>query len=154
MAARLPCPHDAGALIAGPLPPGSFRLGQAFVGPARQAVRVGELLHGRPFGLVLVSPLSRARETCELAGYLDQAEVTDDLVEWDYGAYEGRTTTEIRESTGDPDWSVWTTAEGLGESAADVALRAERVLTRCRPLLHAGEDVVLVAHAHLLRILI
>jgi probable phosphoglycerate mutase len=80
-------------------------------------------------------------------------DVEPDLMEWDYGDYEGLTTAQIRESTGDPHWSVWTTAEGLGESLADVAVRAESVLSRCRPLLQAGDDVVLVAHAHLLRIL-
>ena len=101
--------------------------------------------------LVLCSPLQRARRTAELAGLAP--EVDGDLLEWDYGAYEGLTTQEIRDRRSDPHWSVWTTGEGLGESLADVAVRAERVLTRCRPLLQEGGDVVLVAHAHLLRIL-
>jgi probable phosphoglycerate mutase len=120
------------------------------VGEQRAAALAPALRAWRP-ELVLCSPLQRARRTAELAGLSPQDD--PDLLEWDYGAYEGLTTAEIRESTSDPDWSVWTTTEGLGESAADVAVRAERVLTRCRPLLHAGQDVVLVAHAHLLRIL-
>ncbi len=101
--------------------------------------------------LVLSSPLQRARRTAELAGLTP--EIEPDLLEWDYGAYEGLTTSQIRDRSGDPHWSVWTTAEGLGESLPDVAVRAERVLNRCRPLLRVGDDVVLVAHAHLLRIL-
>jgi probable phosphoglycerate mutase len=101
--------------------------------------------------LVLSSPLRRARRTAELAGLTPESD--PDLLEWDYGDYEGLTTPEIRDRLADPHWSVWTTTEGLGESLPDVAVRAERVLSRCRPLLHAGDDVVLVAHAHLLRIL-
>ena len=120
------------------------------LGEQRAAALAPALRAWRP-ELVLCSPLQRARRTAELAGLSPQDD--PDLLEWDYGAYEGLTTAEIRESVGDPDWSVWTTTDGLGESAADVAVRAERVLTRCRPLLHAGQDVVLVAHAHLLRIL-
>ena len=119
-------------------------------GEQRAAALAPGLSAWRP-ELVLCSPLQRARRTAELAGLVPQDD--PDLLEWDYGAYEGLTTTQIRESTGDPNWSVWTTKEGLGETVADVAVRAERVLTRCRPLLHAGQDVVLVAHAHLLRIL-
>lgn len=99
--------------------------------------------------LVLTSPLQRARRTAELAGL--HAEVDPDLAEWDYGRYEGRTTGEIRES--DPGWSVWDSPPGLGESLGEVALRAARVLRRCEPLLAAGDDVILVAHAHLLRVL-
>jgi probable phosphoglycerate mutase len=101
--------------------------------------------------LVLSSPLQRARRTAELAGLVP--DVDPDLMEWDYGDYEGLTTPEIRDTTGDPHWSVWTTSDGLGEALSDVAVRAERVLTRCRPLLQADQDVVLVAHGHLLRVL-
>ena len=101
--------------------------------------------------LVLVSPLVRARRTAELAGLT--GETDPDLVEWDYGVYEGRTTQSIKDDLGDPAWSVWTTLDGLGESVDDVGTRAARVLTRCQPVVESGEDVVLVAHAHLLRIL-
>ena len=99
--------------------------------------------------LVLSSPLQRARRTAELAGFVP--EIDDDLAEWDYGTYEGRTSADIQDE--DPEWSIWTTTEGLGESLSDVRARTERVLARCRPVLAEGEDAVLVAHAHLLRIL-
>jgi len=117
----------------------------------QRALRLAPLLRDWHPALVLSSPLQRARRTAELAGLTPQ--IDPDLLEWDYGAYEGRTTTEIRASTGDPQWSVWTTTNGLGESVESVGARAERVLARCRPLVEAGDDVVLVAHAHLLRIL-
>ena len=103
---------------------------------------------------VLCSPLARARRTAELAG-LDPV-TDDDLVEWDYGGYEGRTTTEIRESLGDPGWTVF--GDGVvpgdtpGETVEEVAARASRVLTRVAEPLQRG-DVALVAHGHLLRIL-
>jgi len=99
--------------------------------------------------LVLSSPLQRARRTAELAGL--SPEIDDDLAEWDYGTYEGRTSADLQDE--DPDWSIWTTTVGLGESLADVRARTERVLGRCRAVLAEGGDVVLVAHAHLLRIL-
>ena len=99
--------------------------------------------------LVLSSPLVRARRTAELAGLVP--EIDDDLAEWDYGTYEGRTSADLQDE--DPDWSIWTTTVGLGESLADVRARTERVLGRCRAVLAEGGDVVLVAHAHLLRIL-
>jgi len=101
--------------------------------------------------LVLASPLSRARRTAELAGYEPQTD--EDLLEWDYGVYEGRTTDAIREDLGDPGWDVWTTTTGLGESAEAVGERSARALARCAPVVDDGGDVLLVAHAHLLRIL-
>jgi probable phosphoglycerate mutase len=101
--------------------------------------------------MVLVSPLQRARRTVELAGLT--AEVDVDLLEWDYGTYEGRTTQGIKDDLGDQAWSVWTTLDGLGETVEDVGARAARVLTRCQPVVEGGGDAVLVAHAHLLRIL-
>lgn len=101
--------------------------------------------------LVLSSPLVRAVRTAELAGL--HPEIDDDLLEWDYGAYEGRTTDDIRAELGDPEWTVWSATAGLGETADEVGTRAARVLDRARPLVDEGRDVVLVAHAHLLRIL-
>jgi broad specificity phosphatase PhoE len=101
--------------------------------------------------VVLCSPLQRARRTAELAGL--QPSIDADLLEWDYGDYEGRTTDEIRETSGNPAWTVWTTHEGLGETVDDVGERVDRVLRRVRPVVDHGEDVVLVAHAHVLRIL-
>ncbi len=100
--------------------------------------------------LVLSSPLQRARRTAELAGF--DPEIDGDLAEWDYGAFEGRTSADIADDN--PGWSIWTTPEGLGESLDDVRARTERVLDRCRPVLAEGGAVVLVAHAHLLRVLV
>lgn len=115
------------------------------------AKKSASLLEGRTFAAVLTSPLLRARRTAELAGFAPAYD--DDLLEWDYGSYEGRTTEEIRDVLGDPDWSVWTTSTGLGESAAQVGERTATLLARVQPVLGRGDDVVLFAHAHVLRIL-
>jgi probable phosphoglycerate mutase len=93
------------------------------------------------------SPLVRARRTAELAGLVVD-EVLDDLLERDYGAAEGRTTAEIR--TEQPGWTVWDAPSPDGETAADVGVRVDRVIARTRSL---DGTIVLVAHAHLLRIL-
>ena len=98
--------------------------------------------------LVLTSPLRRARDTCGLTGLGGRAVVDDDLVEWDYGEAEGRTTIEMRAEI--PGWSVWTHALRDGERIEQVAARADRVLARVRA--HDGLSV-LFSHAHLLRIL-
>jgi probable phosphoglycerate mutase len=100
------------------------------------------------FDLVLASPLGRAADTAALAG-LD-AEPEPDLMEWDYGEVEGRTTEELREKTGDPAWSVWRDGVTGGETLAEVAVRVDRVITRAEAV---GGPVALVAHAHVLRIL-
>ena len=105
-------------------------------------------LAGRDFTLVLSSPRRRALDTCELAGYGEQVEVDEDLVEWDYGSYEGLTTPEIRKSV--PGWTVWTHESPGGETAAQVGARADRVLARAE---EAGGDVALFAHGHFLRVL-
>jgi broad specificity phosphatase PhoE len=114
----------------------------------QQGRALGRHLAGRPFALVLTSPLSRARETCRLAGYADVAQVSDDLLEWNYGVYEGRTTAAIRVEQ--PGWSIWSTAVAEGESVEQVGERARRVIARAEA---ASGDVALFAHAHLLRIL-
>ena len=114
----------------------------------RQAAALGQSLGDRRFGLVLSSPLRRASETCRLAGYGKPAEVTDDLCEWDYGVYEGRTTEEIRLEQ--PGWSIWTASVPNGESIEQVGRRAQRVIQR---VLAIDGDVALFAHAHMLRIL-
>ena len=106
------------------------------------------LVDAHAFALVLTSPLVRARETCDLAGFAGRATVDDDLQEWDYGAYDGRTTVEIRGER--PDWSLWRDGCPGGETAADVAARADRVVARARS---AGGDVIAFAHGHLLRVL-
>lgn len=114
----------------------------------RQAAALGRHLAGRPFALVLCSPLQRARETCRLAGYSDVATLTDDLLEWDYGVYEGRTTSEIRTEV--PGWSIWTGSVPGGETIEHVGRRAERVIKQA---LAVDGDVALFAHAHILRVL-
>ena len=120
--------------------------------------RLGSVLAGRKIAHAFVSPRARARRTAELAGLFDgsvDAQIDEDLVEVDYGAYEGRTTTEISEELG-RQWSLWRDGtipgETPGETLEQVAHRVDRVITRIRPLLADG-DVVLVAHGHVLRIL-
>lgn len=113
-----------------------------------QATGLGRFLAGQPFALVFCSLLQRARETCRLAGYSDVATCSDDLVEWDYGAYEGRTTNEIRTEV--PGWSIWTGSVPGGETIEQVRRRAEGVIVQIRPAVGA---VALFAHAHLLRVL-
>ena len=108
------------------------------------------LLGGRPPALVLTSPRARARITAELAG-LTVDRVDDRLVEWDYGDYEGLTTPQIRET--DPGWTVWTHLSPGGETAEQVAARADGVLTEAAGVLDRG-DVVLVGHGHFSRVLI
>lgn len=115
----------------------------------RQATALAARLAGHGFALVLSSPRSRALETAELAGYPD-AQVERDLGEWDYGAFEGRTTAEIR--TEIPDWSIWTGPWQGGETVEDVGVRADRVIGRCLDPRVEG-DAVLFAHGHLLRVL-
>ena len=112
------------------------------------ATAVGRWLGGRKFSLVLTSPLSRAQDTCRLAGYGDSAQVDRNLCEWDYGDYEGRTTADIRKDA--PDWSLWRDGPLHGETVAQVGERAEAVLARVQP---SEGDVALFAHGHILRIL-
>jgi len=113
-----------------------------------QAALVGRRLEATAFALVLTSPLQRARDTCRLAGLGDRAEVDPDLLEWDYGEYDGRTTEDIRRER--PGWWLWRDGCPGGEQAADVGSRADRVVDRCR---QAGGDVALFAHGHVLRVL-
>jgi probable phosphoglycerate mutase len=113
-----------------------------------QAERLGLALRGRTFSRVLSSPLGRALETCRLAGFADRVELVDDLREWDYGAYEGRTRVEIAAEI--PGWTVWTHPIVDGETLDDVGGRADRVIAATLPI---GGDVLLFAHGHILRIL-
>lgn len=119
------------------------------------AARLSPHLAGRSFGLVLISPLGRARDTARLAGL--SGETDADLVEWDYGAYEGRRTADIRQDLDDPSWTIWRDpippGETPGEQPTEVAVRATRVIERCLPVLAAEQDVALVAHGHFLRML-
>ena len=112
----------------------------------RKAGPLREALAGRPFALVLCSPLRRARETCELAGFGDRAEPDADLKERNYGVYEGRTTKEIRVER--PGWDVWRDDCPGGETLEQLAARADRVIERA---LAADGDTLLFAHSHLLR---
>ncbi len=113
-----------------------------------QAERLRCVLEGRRFTLVLSSPLRRAAETCRLAGYGQQAEVCDDLREWDYGLYEGRTTEEIRAEV--PGWTIWSHPVPRGETVVEVGARADRVISVARA---ADGDVALFGHGHALRVL-
>ncbi|PYY17521.1 MAG: histidine phosphatase family protein [Acidobacteria bacterium] len=114
----------------------------------KQAEELKTKLKGRKFALVLVSPMQRARETCRLAGYADKAEITDDLKEWDYGLYEGRSTAQIRQDR--PNWSLWRDGVLEGEPIENVGRRVKRIIDRC----NASEgDVAIFAHGHVLRIL-
>ena len=114
----------------------------------RQAAALGPRLHAWTFSLVLTSPLQRARETCRLAGYGGQAQVRPDLVEWDYGRYEGLTSAQI--GAKQPNWSLWRDGGPGGEQAADVGRRADRVIAEVRGV---DGDVLIFAHGHILRVL-
>ena len=114
----------------------------------QQGEALGRHLAGRQFALVLTSPLERARETCRLAGFDAVAQVSDDLLEWNYGIYEGRTTAAVRAEQ--PGWSIWTTPIPQGETVEQVGERARRVIERAEAV---TGDVALFAHAHVLRIL-
>jgi broad specificity phosphatase PhoE len=113
------------------------------------ARRLGELLAGRSFAVVLSSPLSRARETAALAGFdPDRVQVREDLLEWDYGEYEGITTREIRERR--PGWYLWTDGVPGGETPEEVGARCDRVIEEVSA---APGDVAVFAHGHVLRAL-
>jgi probable phosphoglycerate mutase len=114
----------------------------------KQAATLAPALKGRAFALVLTSPRVRAIHTADIAGLVG-AVVDDDLAEWNYGEYEGKTTEEIRE--GDPGWDLWHDGCPGGESPEHVGARLDRVLDRARAALAEG-DVVLVAHGHSLRV--
>lgn len=126
-----------------PLTPAGERAARSLAGP----------LDGYRFSLVLSSPLQRARRTAELAGF--SAQLDPDLREWDYGAYEGLTTEQIRADLG-YDWTIFEhgvpPGDTPGESIEDVAARASRVVTRAVTAMGSG-DVGLVSHGHFLRVL-
>ena len=105
-------------------------------------------LAGRTFERVYTSPAARARRTCDLAGFAAAAELDPDLWEWDYGQYEGLRSAEIRATW--PDWRVFTHGCPGGESPADVAARADRVIDRVRAI---KGDVLLFSSGHFLRVL-
>ena len=115
----------------------------------RQAASLKSELSDWDFKLVLCSPRKRARRTCELAGFLDRAEATEDLAEWNYGEYEGITTKEIRAT--DPSWTVFLSPTPGGETPDQVAERCDRIISRVKDI---QDDVLLFAHSHVLRVLI
>jgi len=114
----------------------------------RQATALGGCLKEWTFALVLASPLQRATETCRLAGLGGAMQIRDDLREWDYGEFEGRTTAAIR--TARPRWTVWTDSVPGGETANQVGRRADRLIAESRA---ATGDVALFSHGHILRVL-
>lgn len=114
----------------------------------RNAQQLAKRLEGLTFGCVFTSPLKRAKRTCELAGFGSVAQVDPDLVEWNYGAYEGRKTAEIRAER--PGWELFRDGCPNGESVADVADRADRVIARLRA---AGANVLVFSSGHFLRML-
>ncbi|RPF26614.1 histidine phosphatase family protein [Georgenia muralis] len=121
----------------------------------RQARELLDNFGEREFAKVLVSPRQRARRTAELAG-IDDFEIDEDLVEWDYGELEGVTTAEYnerREAEGRGSWNLWTDGAPGGESAEDVAARVDRVIARTERLRESG-DVLVVGHSHLSRMLV
>ncbi len=114
----------------------------------QKASELGQRLAGRKFAIVLSSPLGRALDTCRLAGYGDVVQIEQNLREYDYGDYEGRTTLDIRKER--PEWSLWTTTPPNGETLDQAATRAQTVIDRA---MQSGGDAALFAHGHILRIL-
>ena len=112
-----------------------------------EAIQLAERLAGLTFAAVLTSPLQRAVRTCNLAGFGSVAQVEPDLVEWNYGAYEGRTSAEIRAEH--PGWVVFRDGCPGGESPDQVGVRADRVVRRVRAI---GGDVLLFSSGHILRV--
>ena len=114
----------------------------------QRAEAVGRYLAGQRFALVLSSPLVRAVDTCRLAGYGDQVQLADDLLEWDYGEYEGLKTVDIQKER--PGWVLWKDGVPGGETAQQVGARADRLIARAAA---ADGDVALFSHGHMLRVL-
>jgi broad specificity phosphatase PhoE len=112
------------------------------------ARRLGERLRGFAFARVFTSPLERARRTCELAGFGSVAEIDPDLVEWNYGQYEGRRGSDIRRER--PDWNLFRDGCPGGESPTQVSVRADRVVCRVRTI---SGDVLLFTSGHFIRVL-
>src|SRR3954451_12499084 len=114
----------------------------------RNARQLGERLRGLSFAKVFTSPLQRASRTCQLAGFGEAADVMPDLVEWDYGEYEGRQTVEIQAEH--PNWNLFRDGCPGGETIEQVGERADRVVSRSREI---GKNVLLFSSGHFLRVL-
>jgi broad specificity phosphatase PhoE len=117
----------------------------------KRAQELRDYLKGTKFDAVFESPMQRARETCAIAGFGDQAVVEKGLMEWDYGVYEGKTTKEIQNEI--PGWSVWKNEIVGGETVDHVGERADGVIARALAAAPDCGKVALFAHAHILRIL-
>jgi len=118
-----------------------------------RAVELREFLNGKKFAAVFTSPMQRARETCAIAGYGDDVAVVEpNLMEWNYGESEGKSTAEMRLTHG-ADWSVWTSPIVGGEAVEHVGERADAVIAESLAAMPEGGAVALFAHAHILRIL-
>jgi broad specificity phosphatase PhoE len=115
----------------------------------RLATRLRPVLTAQPFALVLTSPLQRARETCSLSGLSHAAIIDADLVEWNYGKYEGLTPAQIHATA--PGWLIFRDGCPGGETPAEIGARVDRVIARARA---AEGDVALFAHGHVLRVLV
>ncbi|HSX04052.1 MAG TPA: histidine phosphatase family protein [Rhabdochlamydiaceae bacterium] len=113
-----------------------------------EAKTLKERLKGHAFKQVLVSPLQRAKKTCALAGFLDQAELDRDLVEWNYGKYEGKKNSDIFKEN--PSWEIFKNGAPGGESVAEIEKRALRVLKKIKEV---EGDVAVFSHGHFLRVL-
>lgn len=114
----------------------------------KEATALAPLLKDVAFAAVLSSPLQRAQRTCALAGLGMSAEILPELIEWDYGNYEGITTAEIRQTI--PKWNIWDQGCPDGEDATDVQARCERIIERTLAITSNG-DIALFAHGHILR---
>ena len=119
----------------------------------KRAEELRDFLRGTAFAKVLVSPMQRARETCQIAGFGDQAIVDRNLMEWNYGESEGKSTQQMREKYRDPAWDVWTREIVGGEALDEVGRRADKVILTALENVNDGGNVALFAHAHILRIL-
>ena len=115
-----------------------------------EARALGPVLSQQTFAAVFSSPLQRAQRTCELAGFGDQMQICDDIIEWNYGDYEGITTATIRETV--PDWTVWSHGCPKGENAQQVEVRCANAISTALAVPGEG-DVALFAHGHILRAL-
>jgi broad specificity phosphatase PhoE len=115
-----------------------------------EARALSPVLSQQRFAAVFSSPLQRARRTCELAGLGDQMQICDDIIEWNYGDYEGITTATIRESI--PEWTVWSHGCPNGEDPPEVEARCARAISTALAIPEDG-DVALFAHGHILRAL-
>jgi len=116
----------------------------------KQAEMLKPKLADKKFKLVLRSPMKRSEETCRLAGWADHAQVDPDIVEWQYGEYEGKSTPQIRKETNNPEWTIWDHPPQKGESLQQLSDRADRVVEKISKV---DGDVAIFSHGHFLRLI-